>query len=146
MFSRQERIEIFTSRFHGRRDVFARRWERSDGAKGYAPVYTNKTKTSYQPLTIEWIEAHLLGNDALGVYPLLSDNTSYFIAADFDGEGWRDSIGKFLGVARKYGLQVAIERSRSGNGAHGYSSLNHIQHQKAGRYFLVSCGRRALLD
>jgi superfamily II DNA or RNA helicase len=120
MFSRQERIEIFTSRFHGRRDVFARRWERSDGAKGYAPVYTNKTKTSYQPLTIEWIEAHLLGNDALGVYPLLSDNTSYFIAADFDGEGWRDSIGKFLGVARKYGLQVAIERSRSGNGAHAW--------------------------
>lgn len=104
MFSRQERVEIFMSYFHGRRDVFARRWERADGASGYTPVYIDKAKALYQPLTIEWIEAHLLGTETLGVYPLLSDNTSCFIAADFDGDGWQNSIYRFLTAARKHTL------------------------------------------
>src|ERR1700740_3212552 len=72
MFSRQERVEIFMSRFHGRRDVFARRWERTDGASGYAPVYADKTKNSYVtsdddfvfiprgflPKLVEWLNNH----------------------------------------------------------------------------------------
>ena len=108
------------SRFHGRRDVFARRWERSDGTSGYAPVYKDYGKTSHQPLTIEWIERHLIGTETLGVYPLLSDNTSHFVAADFDGEGWQDSVRKFLKAAKKHKTPIAIERSRSGNGAHAW--------------------------
>ena len=108
------------SRFHGRRDVFARRWERQDGASGYAPVYTDSTKTSYQKLTVPWIERHLVGTETLGVYPLLPDNTSRFIAADFDGDGWRDSVRKFLKAAHKHDVPIEIERSRSGNGAHAW--------------------------
>ena len=108
------------SRFHGRRDVFARRWERPDGASGYAPVYADYSKKSYQEITTAWIEAHLIGTETLGVYPLLPDNNSRFIVADFDGVGWQESIHKFLGVARKYGIPIAIERSRSGNGAHAW--------------------------
>ncbi|MBI4159603.1 hypothetical protein HY504_00350 [Candidatus Wolfebacteria bacterium] len=96
MFSRQERVEIFMSRFHGRRDVFARRWERLGGASGYAPVYTDSKKILYQELTVSWIERHLIGTETLGVYPLLPDNTSRFIAADFDGEGWQESVRKFI--------------------------------------------------
>ena len=73
----------------------------------------------HQPFTIERAEVHLMGNETLGVYPLLADNTSHFIAADFDGEGWQDSVRKFLKVTKKYKLPIAIERSRSGNGALG---------------------------
>ena len=92
----------------------------ADGASGYAPVYKDYTKTSHQPLTIEWIERHLIGTETLGVYPLLSDNTSHFVAADFDGKGWQDSVRKFLKVAKKHKIPIAIERSRSGNGAHAW--------------------------
>ena len=108
------------SRFHGRRDVFARRWERQNGASGYAPVHADSAKTSYQELTVPWVERHLIGTETLGVYPLLSDNTSRFIAADFDGAGWQDSVRKFLDAARTHEIPVAIERSRSGNGAHAW--------------------------
>lgn len=119
MLSRQERVALFMSLFGGRDDVFARRWEKWDGSvSGYAPVYVDSDKESYAPLAIDWIEKHLIGATTLGVYPLLKDNTSNFIAADFDGEGWRVTVHEFLNTCKKRGLPVATERSRSGNGAH----------------------------
>jgi superfamily II DNA or RNA helicase len=109
------------SRFKGRNDVFARRWQKWDGSiSGYAPVYTDSKKIMLEPFTAAWAEKHLLGNAVLGVYPLLGDNTSHFIAADFDGDGWKKSVRTFYGTCRKYNVPVAIERSRSGNGAHAW--------------------------
>jgi len=122
MFSREERVRIFMSIFAGRTDVFARRWEKwSDGVSGYAPVYTDQDKESYTPLTLDWIEKHLTGAATLGTYPLLKDNTSNFIVADFDGDNWQNAVRKFLDVCAKHALPVATERSRSGNGAHVWS-------------------------
>ena len=119
MLSRQERVELFMSLFKGRTDVFARRWEKwNGGVSGYAPVYTDQDKESYVPLTNDWTEKHLIGTATLGVYPLLKDNTSNFIVADFDGDGWQSTVRKFLDVCTKHALPVATERSRSGNGAH----------------------------
>lgn len=107
------------SLFKGRRDVFARRWEKwNGGVSGYSPVYTDQDKESYVPLTTFWIEKHLIGTAILGTYPLLQDNTSNFIVADFDGDNWQNAIEKFLDVCKKHELPVVIERSRSGNGAH----------------------------
>ena len=121
MLSRQERVALFMSLFRGRDDVFARRWQKWEGGiSGYSPVYTDQDKDSYEALTIQWIEKHLIGTITLGVYPLLSDNTSRFIAADFDGEGWQNSIRVFRIVCEKYDLHVTVERSRSGNGAHAW--------------------------
>lgn len=54
----------------------------------------------------------------MGVYPMLQDESCYFLAADFDGEDWRDDAAAVLGTCRKWGLPAALERSRSGNGAH----------------------------
>src|SRR3989344_6513323 len=119
MFSREERVEIFRSLFKGREDVFARRWEKwQGGVSGYSPVYADQDKESYTPVTTDWIEKHLVGTATLGVYPLLKDNTSNFIVADFDGDNWQNVVCKFLDVCKKYDLPVATERSRSGNGAH----------------------------
>src|SRR3989338_5060804 len=119
MFSREERVDIFMSLFKGREDVFARRWEKwRGGVSGYAPVYTDQDKESYVPLTLDWIEKHLIGTATLGTYPLLKDNTSNFIVADFDGDNWQNAVRKLLDVCKKYTLPVATERSRSGNGAH----------------------------
>lgn len=121
MLSREERVTLFMSLFKGREDVFARRWQKWDGGiSGYSPVYTDSDKESYEQLTTQWIEKHLIGTATFGIYPLLPDNTSHFIAADFDGEGWQESVRAFRTVCEKHGLQVAVERSRSGNGAHAW--------------------------
>ena len=66
------------------------------------------------------IESHLRGAQTLGVYAIGADDTCRFLAADFDGEGWRDDVLAYREAAERVGLTVAIERSRSGNGAHGW--------------------------
>ncbi len=40
--SSAEKIRLMSSMFYGRRDVFARRYERKDGRGGYAPFCSNQ--------------------------------------------------------------------------------------------------------
>jgi len=63
---------------------------------------------------------HLQGRQVMGVYPLLEDETSWFLAVDFDKSSWQDDVGAFVETCDATGLPVAIERSRSGNGAHAW--------------------------
>lgn len=70
------------------------------------------------PFNDEAIKEHLSGKSTVGIYPLLSDNTSFFIAADFDEANWTESILKLYQVCQDVGLPAVIERSRSGNGGH----------------------------
>ena len=53
-----------------------------------------------------------------GVYPLLPDETCWFLAADFDKESWERDATAFLDTCREFEVPAALERSRSGNGAH----------------------------
>ncbi|OGH77466.1 MAG: hypothetical protein A2373_01260 [Candidatus Magasanikbacteria bacterium RIFOXYB1_FULL_40_15] len=132
----QEKVDLFKSLFRGREDVFAVRWEKKDGStSGYTPVCLNEWKTGlcnktqgkkckdcqhsqYVGINDEYIEQHLRGAKTYGMYPLLDDNTSYFIAADFDGEKWQEEILRFYAICQRYKLPAYIERSRSGNGGH----------------------------
>src|SRR3989344_1842388 len=108
----EENLNLYQSLFRGRTDIFARYWEKN-GQSGYSPAYDvdwtkfNKFKLSggsfrdFQnkkpiPLTHEVIRKHLLGQFAIGVYPILPDNTSYFIAADFDGKNWQRDIRIYI--------------------------------------------------
>ena len=102
-----EQLDIFKSLFKGREDIFAVRWE--NGAKsGYMPAYhydpyrfrlhqakggtfQNYSEKEYLRLTDEQLGIHLNGAKQIGVYPLLIDNSSWFIAADFDEENWKES-------------------------------------------------------
>src|SRR5205807_4196256 len=61
---------------------------------------------------------HLRGRHVMGVYPLLPDDTCWFLAADFDEASWADDVAAFVETSRAVGLPSAVERSRSGNGAH----------------------------
>jgi len=54
----------------------------------------------------------------MGVYPLLEDDTCWFLAADFDEASWVDDVAALVETSRAVGLPSAVERSRSGNGAH----------------------------
>jgi len=53
-----------------------------------------------------------------GVYPLLPDETCWFLAADFDKESWERDATAYLDTCRELEVPAALERSRSGNGAH----------------------------
>jgi len=129
-----EHTTLIKSLFQGRQDVYAVRWEK-DGKSGYMPAYKvdwsdyNKHKAAggsfkdykkkeYLPFGDEVINNHLSGKETVGVYPLLEDNTSYFIAADFDEENWKESILKLHQTCLKFEIPAYIERSRSGNGGH----------------------------
>ncbi|MFZ1654610.1 MAG: DEAD/DEAH box helicase family protein [Candidatus Moraniibacteriota bacterium] len=119
VLTRQQRVDLFQSFFRGREDVFAIRFQKvGTDISGYTPVFTDRGKTEYKTITQSDIENHLLGNVTLGIYPLLKANTSYFIAADFDEKEWKRDAKAFYDTCRKHGIDVALEVSRSGNGAH----------------------------
>ena len=54
----------------------------------------------------------------MGVYPMLQDETCFFLAADFDKTHWQEDAGAVLETCRRMNLPAALERSRSGNGGH----------------------------
>jgi hypothetical protein len=129
-----QNIDLYKSLFRGRTDIYAVRWEK-DGRAGYMPAYKvdwtdyNKHKAQggtfkdyknkeYLPFDNPAIESHFSGNETCGIYPLLEDNTSYFIAVDFDKQNWKETILKLHNTCSIYKIPSYIERSRSGNGGH----------------------------
>jgi hypothetical protein len=73
---------------------------------------------AFLPVEDQVILDHLQGRHVVGVYPLLTDETCWFRAADFDKTSWADDVAAFVETCRLAGLPAAVERSRSGNGAH----------------------------
>ena len=68
--------------------------------------------------------------------PLLEDNTSYFIAADFDKKDWKKTIRKLYLKCVEYSIPAYIERSRSGNGGHLWIFFeNAFPSEKRGNIF-----------
>lgn len=127
-------IQLYKSLFRGRTDIYAVRWEK-EGRSGYMPAYKvdwtdyNKHKAQggtfkdyknkeYLPYDEKTIENHLSGKETHGIYPLLEDNTSFFIAVDFDKQNWKETILRLYETCQKFALPAYIERSRSGNGGH----------------------------
>jgi hypothetical protein len=49
---------------------------------------------------------------------VLEDETCWFLAVDFDKATWKADVSAFMATCRSAGVPVAVERSRSGNGAH----------------------------
>ena len=72
------------------------------------------------PLSDSVIFDHLAGEHTVGVYPLLEDDTCYFLAIDFDEAEWRDDARAFAQSCCELDVPVALEISRSGNGAHAW--------------------------
>lgn len=136
----KEKIKLFRSFFRGREDVFARRWHSTTTQKsGYQPVCGNEwenglcDKRKYKcadcpnrkllSLTDNDIFKHLAGKDVyardvIGIYPMLTDETCFFLCADFDEEKYEEDVTAFREICAEYCVPVAVERSRSGQGAH----------------------------
>ena len=75
---------------------------------------------AFLPFNDQAILDHLQGRHVMGVYPLLSDETCWFLAVDFDKAAWQEDVTSFAETCRSVGVPVAVERSRSGNGAHAW--------------------------
>ena len=142
--SLEEKVNVFRNLFKGREDVFARRWySRTSGKSGYQPVCRNEwdrllcnkkkykcaecPNRSFKPLEYEDLYRHLEGKspdgqDVIGVYAILADNTCNFLCADFDDKscenGYKKDILAYAMVCKDWNIPFSIERSRSGNGAH----------------------------
>jgi len=131
-----EKIRLFMSLFKGRDDVYARRWEnKKKGTSGYSPSCLNEwkpvcvkpkgtctgcTHKAYADLDRKVIDDHLRGKIVAGVYPMLPDETCWFLAIDFDDGEWKKDISVLREVCTEFAIPVAIERSRSGNGSHAW--------------------------
>ena len=155
-----KKIQIFMSFFRGRNDVYAQRWENKKGVSGYSPVCANEWKPgvcfkpnvkcfkcrnkSYSQLNEAVIGAHLTGSKIIGIYPMNPDETCYFLAMDFDKEGWQKDITAVKNVCRTFRIPVAVERSRSGNGGHVWFFFEDAISASAARKFGMSLLTKAM--
>ncbi|MGH2946929.1 MAG: TOTE conflict system archaeo-eukaryotic primase domain-containing protein [Solirubrobacteraceae bacterium] len=130
------RVALFSSLFRGRTDVFATRWQSrtKPGVSGWAPRCANEWKPGvcekprvkcaacghrrFVALSDAELRKHLEGRQTIGIYPLLADETCWFVAIDLDGPTWREDAGAVRDAAAEHDVPVLVERSRSGEGAH----------------------------
>lgn len=122
------KVAFFGSLFAARTDVYAVRWEnKNTGRSGWMPAVPGGLRKgvsardrSYLPLTEEILTAHLSGEIAIGLYPLLDADRCCWLAADFDGQAAMLDALAYLKAARSMGITAALEVSRSGIGAHAW--------------------------
>jgi len=135
------KIALYRDLFRGRDDVYPRRFEsRKTGKYGFQPACANEwvrdlcdkrrvkcaecPNRRFLPLTDETIRWHLSGRDeagrefGIGIYPMLQDETCFFLAVDFDKENWREDAKAFLETCQHLKIPASLERSRSGQGGH----------------------------
>jgi len=152
------KISLFRQLFRGRNDVFPLLWMSSKtGRKGYSPACGNEwvrgvcekprvkcsdcPNQAFLPLNDQVVLDHLQGRHTIGIYPLLRDETCWFLAADFDKESWFDDVTAFVDTCRNIGVPTAVERSRSGNGAHVWfffsSPISAVSARRMGCYLIT---------
>ena len=133
--SPEDKIFLFRNLFRGREDVYPKLWQNQKMAKkGYSPACSNEwvrgvcekprvkcgecPNQAFLPVSTDVILGHLHGRHVIGVYPMLRDETCWFLAVDFDKQSWQDYVLAFTETCRRIDIPYAIERSRSGNGTH----------------------------
>lgn len=112
-----EKVNIFRKLFRGRTDIYPVQWEsKTTGKSGYAPACENKwvpivcekprikcsdcNNRKLAPLTDAVVYNHLAGKQTIGVFPLLSDDSCYFLAVDFDEQDWKEDAQDLCSHAR----------------------------------------------
>lgn len=159
-----QKLDLFLRLFRCRESVFPKLWEnKSKGTKGYSPACTNewvrgicgkppngKVKCSECPsqafprLDENAAQVHLQGQATIGTYAIREDDSCVFLACDFDGAGWKADVFLYQSIAKNLGVDVLVERSRSGNGAHAWMFFAEpvpARHARAlGTVILSKCG------
>jgi superfamily II DNA or RNA helicase len=152
--------------FCPRLDVFAQHWQKG-GKSGYMPSYSydpyhyrqykmgggsfqDYPDKKYALLNDEQIAKHLNGQQLIGIYPLHPDNTSWFIAADFDKDHWAEECQRLIEICTKNNLPAYLERSRSGKGGHVWiffeGAYPALKSRKILLHFLEKTGLHSAFD
>lgn len=155
----RDKLELFRSLFTGRKDVYAHGYRRKDGGIGYTPACANEWKPGICPkaaqqrvrcaectnrvfpeLSDAAIIAHFKGNDdrfrdVLGQYVLDRNCNTKVLVIDFDKADWKEATNAVRLVAKRRNINAAVERSRSGNGAHIWFFFLEPISAKAAREF-----------
>jgi superfamily II DNA or RNA helicase len=135
--STTDKVALFRRLFRGRTDVYPIRWEgKTSDKSGYAPACANEWRSgvcikprgrcsdchhrALMELSDSTIFEHLAGKHTIGVYPLLPNETCHFLAVDFDKADWKEDALAYRQSCQALGVPVALEISRSGNGAHAW--------------------------
>jgi superfamily II DNA or RNA helicase len=135
--SNEEKADLFLTLFRGRESIYPKRWENNKtGRSGYSPVCENEwvkpicqkpsikcsdcSHQKFSPLNALAVGAHLRGSVTIGTYAIREDDTCSFLACDFDESSWQADLLAFCETAKSLGIDVAMERSRSGNGGHAW--------------------------
>ncbi len=132
--STTEKIVIFKRLFRGRTDVYPVRWTSAKGKSGYSPACSNEwkpgicgkprikcgdcAKRHFLTVTDQVIYNHLAGQYTIGIYPLMLNDTCFFLAVDFDAADWGEDARAFVQACKETEVPTALEISRSGKGAH----------------------------
>lgn len=159
--SKTAKVALFRSLFRGREDVYAIRFRsKATGEWSYAPDgETNwdaaasitskgrlKRPRKHFPLTGDVLYQHLTGKKTIGVYPMLQDETCWFLAADFDKDSWKEDALAFLNTAQSLGIPAYLEWSRSGKGGHVWiffeSPIAAVSARKLGCFVLTQAMER----
>jgi len=132
-----EQLAMFLQLFRCRESVYPKRWENAkSGKSGYAPACrnewvqplcqkptikcTNCGNQAFLPFNEAAAQAHLQGHWTIGTYAIDADDSCAFLACDFDDSGWKEDVSAYRESAKALGIEVAVERSRSGQGAHAW--------------------------
>ncbi|WP_340006085.1 DEAD/DEAH box helicase family protein [Paenibacillus sp. FSL K6-0276] len=131
----EDKLALYKSYFRGREDVYPIRWSNKQGKSGYSPACANEWTSvcekprvkcsvckhqSFMPLTSEVLSAHLDARQdrTIGIYPMLPDETCWFLAMDFDKHDWKHDVTAVMELCKSHEIPALLERSRSGNGGH----------------------------
>ena len=155
----RDKLELFRGLFTGRKDVYAHGYRRKDGGIGYTPACANEWKPGICPkaahqrvkcaecgnrvfleLSDATIIAHFKGKDdrfrdVLGQYVLDRNCNTKVLVIDFDKADWKEATNAVRLVAKRRDINAAVERSRSGNGAHIWFFFLEPISAKAAREF-----------
>ncbi|MFP5492531.1 MAG: TOTE conflict system archaeo-eukaryotic primase domain-containing protein [Bacteriovoracia bacterium] len=148
--SPQDKIDLFLKLFRCREDVYPKRWENSKtGKQGYSPVCdlewvkpicqkptircSDCQHQKFPPLDSFAVESHLKGHTTIGTYAIRADDTCSFLACDFDESSWKEDVLAYKQAARELGIEVYIERSRSGKGGHAWIFFEDFVHARLAR-------------
>lgn len=120
----QEKLQLFTSVFAGRFDVYAKSFINDQGKIQYFPSYDYgwkqlpPEKRSFQTLTDSVLKSHFRGETAIGIFPMHLDDSCYFLVLDFDEGDWKEAGLTIRRIARERQMEAHLEISRSGHGLH----------------------------
>ena len=120
----QEKLQLFTSVFAGRFDVYAKSFINDQGKIQYFPSYDygwkqlSPEKRSFQTLTDSVLKSHFRGETAIGIFPMNLDDSCYFLVLDLDEGDWKEAGLTIRRIARERQMEAHLEISRSGQGLH----------------------------